>query len=448
MSIRTPAVAWTVWATGLACYIVAVVNRTSLSALGPAAQDHFSIDATALASFAVIQLVVYAGMQIPVGLLIDRVGPTAVILTGSVVMAVGQTLMATVEWMPLVYAARVLVGAGDAATFTSLLRIVKNWFPARQLPVVTQLTGLAGQSGQILSVVPLTAIVTAYGWSAGFLTLSGIGVGVALLALFVLRDHPRRATAWRSTLERVAARRDDALPPATGSIPVVAQVDIGASGGGILRNLGSVLSRAGVRLAFWVHFTTPFSSTALMLLWGYPFLVSGLGLSPETAKGLFTLHIVAAMATGLLLGPITARFRRYRVGLVAVGITLAVVAAWTVVLAWPGVPPLPVIVVFMIVVATGGPASMIAFDVVRVHAPSPRLGVGTGFVNVGGFLSALLVIQAVGIALDAQGAGDPSSYTLDAFRVAWSVQYPVWALGLTMIFIELGRVRRRYRHLR
>ncbi len=66
--------AWAVWGVGLSVYLLAVFNRSSLGVAGLLAADRFEIEATALAFFTVLQLVVYACMQIPVGVLLDRFG--------------------------------------------------------------------------------------------------------------------------------------------------------------------------------------------------------------------------------------------------------------------------------------------------------------------------------------------------------------------------------------
>jgi hypothetical protein len=47
----------------------------------------------------------------------------------------------------------------------------------------------------------------------------------------------------------------------------------------------------------------------------------------------------------------------------------------------------------------------------------------------------------VGLALDLQGAGSPERYTLEAFKWAFAVQIPFWALGITMMLVELRKTR-------
>ena len=101
--------AWLVWSVGIAAYIVAVLQRTSLGVAGLEATDRFETSASVLASFIVVQLVVYAGLQVPAGLLLDRFGPRILIATGAALMALGQALLAVSPNVPLAIVGRVLV---------------------------------------------------------------------------------------------------------------------------------------------------------------------------------------------------------------------------------------------------------------------------------------------------------------------------------------------------
>ncbi len=119
---------WIVWATGLLAYIVAVLDRTTLGVSGLEAGDRFAAGPGLLSSFVVLQIVVYAGAQVPAGLLLDRFGSKALILSGATVMAAGQLTLAFTESLPVAIAARAVVGLGDAVTFISVLRLVPHWF--------------------------------------------------------------------------------------------------------------------------------------------------------------------------------------------------------------------------------------------------------------------------------------------------------------------------------
>src|SRR5881275_148747 len=137
---RTSTRAWWMWGLAVAAYTVAVFNRASLGVASLQAQHRFHASAGELSTFAVLQLAVYAAMQIPVGVVLDRFGTRRLVVAGALVMAAGQLLLGMSHTVPLAIAARVLVGMGDAMTFISVLRLVGLWFAARQAPVITQLT--------------------------------------------------------------------------------------------------------------------------------------------------------------------------------------------------------------------------------------------------------------------------------------------------------------------
>ncbi|MFC3688547.1 MFS transporter [Aquipuribacter hungaricus] len=402
--------AWLVWGVGLLAYVVAVMQRTSLGVAGVEAGERYDASASTVASLAVVQLLVYAGLQVPVGVLLDRYGSRRLVVTGALVMALGQAVLALAEPVGLAIVGRLLVGLGDAMTFISVLKLVPAWFPARRVPVVTQLTGIVGQTGQVLSAVPLVALLGGPGWTVAFLSAAGTGVVVGVLALLVLRDSPPHA----GPLER--SERD------------------------IVGDLVSAWRHPGTRLGLWTHFTTQFSGTAFALLWGFPFLVTGEGVRPSTASALLTVFVLAGMMNGPVLGVLVQRhpFRRSWLVLTIVAVNAA---GWTLVIAWPGPAPLPVLVLLVLAMATGGPGSLIGFDFARTFNPPDRLGTATGIVNVGGFVASLVTISAVGLVLDLRTCGGTA--TLADFRAAMSVQYVLWAGGVVAILLSRRRVRRR-----
>ena len=192
---------WLVWGIGVLAYTVAVFQRTSLGVAAAPATERFGIGASVLSTFAVVQLIVYAGMQIPVGMLVDRFGSRLIITLGGLVMAGGQVALALATEPAAALVARVLVGLGDAMTFISVLRLIPAWFPAQQVPLLTQLTGLLGQLGQVGSTIPLVAALSGPGWTATYLGAAAVGVVAALVVLVPSatdRLEPHAHAWWRA----------------------------------------------------------------------------------------------------------------------------------------------------------------------------------------------------------------------------------------------------------
>lgn len=396
--------AWVIWCVALSAYVLAVFHRSSLGVAGLLAQDRFGISATQLSFFTVLQLVVYAGLQIPIGVLLDRYGSRVLLLAGLALMTVGQLTFAFATSFPVAVAARAVMGAGDATIFVSVIRLVTLWFLVRQAPLVTQLTGQVGQVGAIVAAAPLSIALRNLGWTHTFALASALGLPLMVVVALLVKDSPYRREA-------------------------VIRVKVRAIG----RTLRVVWGNPGTRLGMWSHFTSQFSATVFTLLWGYPFLVRGEGLSSGTAGALLIVMTGWVIVSGLVLGTLVSRFPYYRSWLV-LGIVASMALGWTVVLLRSSPAPLWMLVLLVCLMATGGPASMVGFDLARTFIPKEASGRANGFVNVGGFSASLLTMALIGVLLDwHSGGGGSASYDLADFRVAMSVQYLFWAFGAVQI---------------
>ncbi|MEV8095590.1 MFS transporter [Kitasatospora sp. NPDC085879] len=410
--------AWAAWAVGASVYVLAVVHRTSLGVAGLDAAARFGIGASALSTFAILQVLVYAAMQIPVGLLVDRQGARRVLLLGVLLMSTGQLAFAFAISFGPALASRAVLGCGDAMTFISVLRIAAHWFPAARNPLIAQLTGLVGVGGNLVTTVVLARALHEQGWTATFGAISLAGVGIFALVGLVLREGPGH--------DRRTRRSSTAAP----AVPVP-----------VRRQIRDAWAEPGTRLGLWVHFTTAFPAAAFGLLWGMPYLVEGQGMSRTAAGGLLTLLVVSNMVFALVFGRAVSRNPRSRMPL-----TLAVITAtalcWTATLGWPGGrPPLWLLVVLIAVMGSNGPASLVGLDYARSHNPAERLGTASGIANMGGFVGAVVTLFGIGVLLDAL-ADTGGTHSAEAYRWAFCWQYVPLALGTFMIF----RLRRKAGH--
>jgi sugar phosphate permease len=398
--------AWFAWALGATAYAVAVFQRSSLGMAGIEAAQHFGVGPALLAMFTTLQLFVYALMQVPVGLLVDRFGPRRLLSTGLLLMALGQCAFALTDSVGAGIAARVLVGCGDAMAFVSVLRLVAAWFPARRGALFTQLTALAGITGNLVAAAPLSALLRNVGWTPTFLVAAAVAAIVLVPVATLLRDRPGGTVDPGPVTPRVPVRRQ----------------------------LADAWERPGTRLGMWVHFTTGFSGSVFALLWGYPFLAEGQGLTVAAAGTLISLLILTSLVFGQVYGLLLVHRPESRFPL-ALGTVVASMLSWAVVLCWPGQAPIPLLVVHVLVLATNMPGSMIGFEYARDANPTHRLGTASGLVNVGGFGAAVLTTFAIGAGLQLVPGG---------YRFAFALQFVVYAVGLTAM-IRLARTVRRER---
>jgi MFS family permease len=402
--------AWLVWTIAVAVYLAAVFHRTSLGVAGLQAAARFGVGPAALGVFTVLQVGVYAAMQVPTGLLVDRFGARRVLAAAALLLGGGQLLFAVAHSYPLGLVARAVVGVGDALTFVSVLRLIAAHFPARRYALVVSLTAGLGAAGNLLATVPLTLALDGVGWTWTFVAAGAATLGYAVLAGTRLRDQPGGAPA-----------------PAIAPVP--------------LRTvLGQVLAAwrvPGTRLGFWVHFSTMSTPTVLGLLWGFPYLVRAQGFGPRVASMVVGVLVIGQIVGNPVVGSVTGRRPELRMPLV-VGFLAAAATVWAVLLGWPGGRvPAAVIVVGFAVLSLGGPVSAIAFALARDYNPMHRVGTATGVANVGGFVATTIGSLAVGVLLNLVDTWAPAA----GFRVALLAAPAVLVVGTCRVAVWWRRAR-------
>ncbi|GAA3568785.1 MFS transporter [Amycolatopsis ultiminotia] len=395
---------WLIWLTAVFVYLLAVFHRTSFGVAGLQAADRFGVGAAALGTFTVLQVGVYAAMQIPTGVLVDRYGPRRVLLVAVVVLGSGQLLLGVASTYGLGLLARGVLGLGDALTFVSVLRLVAAHFPVRQYALLTSFTSAVGYVGNLAATVPLTLLLNGPGWTFTFVAVGAITLLYAVPVAVRVRDIP-------------AGEPEPVREP-------VRTAELG-------RQVRAAWAVPGTRLGFWVHFTTMFAPNVLTLLWGVPFLVQGQGLPPATASALLSVFVFGSMAGGPVLGTVIGRHPSLRMPLVGAYLGGAAVV-WAVLLGWSGPVPTGVLVPAFAFLSLGGPASMIGFALARDYNPLARVGTATGVVNVGGFVATTVTALVVGVLLQLTGGN---------FRLSLLAVVVVLALGTWRMLTWWRRAR-------
>lgn len=399
---------------GAIAYLMTVTNRSSMGVAALLASQRFDVAATSLSTLAVAQLVVYAVMQVPVGILLDRFGSKAMLVFGTVVMTFGQFLVAISTELSLAVVGRMFVGLGDAFVFISVIRLVNGWFIGPKATRIQQLVTNTGQLGQAVSAIPFAYLLADVGWSSSFMLLSACSFGtVFIAAIFIVNDRESKSSVAAAPSIRVVTKQ-------------------------LIENV----RHPGVRMAFWTHFVLQSAPSVFSLLWGYPFLVVGQGIAPQIASLLLSSFVIVGFLVGPLISHFCARYPQRRSFLV-LGTVMLLALVWSMVIFIPGQAPIWLVAILCLALAASGPMSMIAMDYARTFVDKSRLGTATGFVNIGGFLATFTMMFLAGIILDLYKAATRSAelYSLEGFRWAMSVQFLVLGLGASMFLFERKKAR-------
>ena len=400
--------AWVIWALGSLCFAYAFLQRVAPSVMVDELMRDFAVGAAVLGNLSAIYFYAYAGLQIPVGMALDRWGPRRM-LTGAISLAaLGSIVFATADSLPLAYLGRLMIGTGSAVGFVGTLMLVSRWFPVARFAFLSGMTMLVAMVGGVLGQAPLAPVVEAVGWRA---TIAGAGAFAVVLAAaiwLVVRDRPPGQT-----------------------------VEAGLTGGaaGILADLRVVLSSRQNWVVGFYGATMSGPMLSYAGLWGVPHMMQVHGLGRAGAAGSASLVLVGWAAGAPAVGWLSDRIGRRKLPLiVSAAVTLA---AWIVVLYMPGLP-LPVILSLLFVIGAVSAAMILCFAIAREQAPARMSGAVVGFINSFTVGAGALMQPLVGILLDLNWDGHLEAgariYSHAAYDSAFIAMPGVAAVAVVLSF--------------
>ncbi|MDK4247711.1 MFS transporter [Corynebacterium accolens] len=398
-----------IWIAAMAVYLVAITGRSSFGVAGLDAIERFDVDAGRIAVFTSVQLGVYAIAQIPTGMLIDKFGPRILLVVGAVIMGVGQVILGFTSNYGVAIFARVLIGAGDATGFLSVMRILPYWFPLHRTPMFTQVTSSIGQMGQFISAVPFLWLLGTAGWTAAFVTLGAVGILVAIAAAVAVADSPEKL----------------------GVIPLEKEPP-NSQGSSIGARLKAVFTSPIAWQAYFIHYSGMLPLIVFVMLWGMPMMTQGMELSKGKASLVLTLLAVFLVLVGPLHGRISSRAQNIRPW-VALGFVCLHVLTWVLFFAFGTGGGLAAITAVSFILALCTPTSNYGFDIIRENMDRSVVATATGLGNMGGFTSGMLGAQLFGMVLD--HSADAPNYSMPDFTSASLAVLAVWLCGMAGVVI-------------
>lgn len=133
----------------------------------------------------------YALCQLPVGALVDKIGPRWLLFSGLVIWSLAQAaggLVSTFGWFVV---ARIVLGIGEAPQFPAAARVVSNWFPQRSRGTPTGIYNSASPLGVALAPLLLPPLIAATSWHWAFFVTGAMGIVAAVVWVSLYRDPQR-----------------------------------------------------------------------------------------------------------------------------------------------------------------------------------------------------------------------------------------------------------------
>jgi sugar phosphate permease len=145
----------------------------------------------------------YALCQLPVGALVDKIGPRWLLGIGLVVWSLAQAAGGLASTFGYFVIARIALGIGEAPQFPAAARVVSNWFPLRARGTPTGIYNSASPLGVALAPLLLSPLIIATSWHWAFFITGAMGLVAAIVWITLYRDpvHAQMSAAERAYLE-------------------------------------------------------------------------------------------------------------------------------------------------------------------------------------------------------------------------------------------------------
>lgn len=136
----------------------------------------------------------YALCQLPVGVLLDKFGVRRVGRIGTFIWSLASFCASIAPGIPSLFAARFLLGVGEAPTFPANAKAIGLWFPASKRGLATAIFDSAAKFSSVLGVPLLGIILLRIGWRWSFALTGFISLLYFLLFWKVYRDPDEDAS--------------------------------------------------------------------------------------------------------------------------------------------------------------------------------------------------------------------------------------------------------------
>ena len=393
------ALAYLGWAAVGIFYFYQYILRVSPGVMIEDLRREFTLTAEQFSYFGSFYLYAYALLQVPLGIIVDKIGVKKTVLGSILLCLMGTFLMAQTSYFSLALVSRILIGAGSATAFMCCLKIIADGLPPGKRALLMGATLALGTVGALTAGKPLVFLLDNYGWRTSLNYTSLVGLLCFMAAFFVLPKqqqgdaHPHDDDEHESTWARLIE---------------------------IVKNKQIVLYAL---LAIGVY--TPLS--ALADLWGTAFLSEKFGLSRGDAAQT-TMMLYVGLASGSLIIPWISE-HAHALNRTIRYCTLGLLITSSIIIFGPAFSKGALTVIMLLVGVFCG-AEMICFTGALLHTTPANSGLTIGVVNTFNMLGGAILQQLIGSLLDMQWTGLVDEFGVRQYTPG---QYIIALSSLTVI---------------
>lgn len=363
--------------------------QVSPSVLAIDLMNDLNIDSKSLGLLSGFYFYSYTLMQIPSGLLYDRLNAKLIVFCASFITSLGALFFGLSEEFFYAAIGRVMLGLGSSFAFVGVLVIAYRWFSTSWFALMAGSAQFIAGFGALAGAFPLAFFVSKYSWRDSMIALGIFGILLAIVCLIFIKDRPVK--------EKKEKRHDELSIRQSLKLLVLEPQNIY---GAIFSffTWGPVLVFAG--------------------LWGVPFFVTKYGISNTDAALLISWIWIGVAVTSPLHGLISDYLRRRKIVL-TVSAIVGVISSLVII--YGPIIPNTFIGILLFLFGLASASQILAFALIRENNQAEIVGTGMGFNNMAVVMGGAILQPLVGILMDQSHLKNQTGYSLFSYEFSLAV---------------------------
>lgn len=192
----SPSLGWLVWAIASFFYAYQYVIRVLPNILMPEIMAKFSMDASLFGQFSGIYYIGYTVVHLPIGILLDRVGPKFVIPICMILSGIGLLPLVFMDHWIYPTIGRLIIGVGSSGAILGVFKIIRLCFPENRFTVMLGISVTIGLLGAIYGGQPVNVLLNTFGWEIVLQMIFYGGLIMAFISYFLIPhvEKPQKET--------------------------------------------------------------------------------------------------------------------------------------------------------------------------------------------------------------------------------------------------------------
>ncbi len=372
-------------------YLYSYIARVEPSVLVNDLMDTFGVTSSVIGVVISVTYIPYVIMQIPCGIITDKLGITNMIFSSSLLCALGAFVFGAAHSVFQLEIGRFLIGLGSASAYLCCGKVASEFFDKSKYALLMGLAMCMGCFGGISGTAPTAYLVEKLGWRNTTYIIAAIGAILALLALLCMRSQKVKSEENKSHK------------------------------GEILKGLMILAKNYKTWLLGFYGGMAYLPLSAMAELWCVPFMEQRFNFSTETASFSSIVIFVGFGLGGIISAWVAERINSYKNTIIF--FTIGMIIAFSIAI-YSNAINYPTMLALLFLGGVFAGANTLCFAMAYNLVPKEFAGTSGGFTNAIVMSSGIIFQPLLGKLLDLfrnglQNADGSPLYTIDMYRSAF-----------------------------